>query len=163
MIRPPALRLVPVALAALAVAWIAPARSQTAPPAGCVGTPSGTWINVAIQGVRSGRGLVALTLYADDAGKFLAKHGSLYTGRVPARTGTTDACLYLPAPGTYAIASYHDENASRKLDRNAIGLPKEAFGFSNNPSTLFGIPSFQSVRLAVPRAGLSTRIKLRYP
>ena len=45
----------------------------------------------------------------------------------------------------------------------AIGLPAEAYGFSNNPAVLLGMPRFSSVRLAVPRTGLSTRIRLRYP
>ena len=96
-------------------------------------------------------------------GKFLAKRGSLYVGRVPAQAGTTRVCIHLPSPGTYAIAVYHDEDANRKLNRKGIGTPAEGYGFSNNASTVFGLPNFRSVRFGAPRSDLSTAIKLKYP
>ncbi|MFC3594113.1 DUF2141 domain-containing protein [Novosphingobium piscinae] len=138
------------------------ARAEAA-PAGCTGPASATWIEVAVEGVTSDKGLIAITLYADNPRKFLVKHGSLYVGRVPAKAGTTTGCLFIPAPGVYAIAIYHDENASQTFDRTGLGLPDEGYGFSNNPSTLAGLPAFRSVRLAIPRAGLLTRIRIKYP
>ena len=156
------------ALAAVALSLIAAtagtaARAQAAAPVGCQGPASSTWIDVAVDGVRSSQGLVAVTLYADDAGKFLAHHGSLYTGRVNAEAGTTRVCLFVPRPGNYAIAAYHDEDSSRKLNRSGLGMPTEGFGFSNNPSTFLGIPAFRSVLINVARSDVATRIRLRYP
>lgn len=155
--------------AALSVSAIFAAASAAQPalaqgaPAGCTGTPSATWINVVVDGVRSSRGLMAVTLYADNSRKFLVKHGSVYVGRSPAQAGTTRTCIYLPQPGTWALALYHDENANQSFDRTGIGLPAEGYGFSNNPATLAGLPSFRSVRLAVPRTGMTARIHLKYP
>jgi uncharacterized protein (DUF2141 family) len=143
-------------------ALAAPAAAQGA-PAGCTGKPSATWINVIVEGVRSSRGLMAVTLYEDNSRKFLVKHGSLYVGRSPATAGTTRTCIYLPQPGVYALALYHDENANQVFDRTGIGLPAEGYGFSNNPATLAGLPSFRSVRLAIPRTGMTTRIQMKYP
>ncbi len=153
-----------LAVAALASTLATPAAAQThSPPAGCTGTPSETWLNVVMEGVRSGSGLMAVTLYADNPRKFLVKHGSMYVGRVSADAGTTRACIFVPQPGVYVLAVYHDENANQKFDRTAIGFPAEGYGFSNNPPTLVGLPSFRSVRLNVPRAGLTTRITMKYP
>lgn len=45
-------------------------------------------------------------------------------------------------PGKYAFKFFHDENNNKALDTNWIGIPKEGFGFSNNPSMSFGPPSF---------------------
>ena len=132
-------------------------------PAGCTGPVSNTWISVAVDGIRSGSGLVAITLYADNPRKFLVRNGSLYVGRVPAHAGTTTGCIYVPAPGVYAIAIYHDEDGDQVFNRTGIGLPAEGYGFTNNPSTLAGLPKFQSVRLAIPRSGLLTRVHLKYP
>jgi len=147
-----------------AAAPIAAAAGSAQPaPAGCTGPVSDTWIEVAAEGMRSGSGLLAITLYADNPRKFLVRHGSLYVGRVPARAGTTTACLYVPRPGVYAIALYHDENGDQSFNRSGIGLPTEGYGFANNPSTLAGLPSFQSVRLAIPRSGLLTRVRMKYP
>ena len=143
------------------LASVTGAQAQAA-PAGCQGTPSGTWLRVAVGGVRNGSGLVTLSLYADDSSRFLAHHGALFTARVAARAGTTTACLFVPRPGVYAIAVYHDQNGNRKLDRSGFGLPTEGFGFSNNPSTIAGLPTFSSVRLQIPHANVATRINLRY-
>lgn len=139
------------------------ASSDAAAPAGCTGPASATWLRVMVEGVHSDSGLIAVTLYADDSRRFLVRHGSLYVGRTKAVAGTTDACIFVPRPGTYAVAIYHDENANQKFDRNFLGLPAEAYGFSNNPSTMFGLPSFRSVRLAVTQAGQTVHIRLHYP
>jgi uncharacterized protein (DUF2141 family) len=139
------------------------ATAQAGPPAGCTGRPSQTWLNLTIENVRSGSGLLAITLYADDSRRFLARAGSLYIGRVSARAGTTRACIFVPDTGVYALALYHDENANQSFDRSAVGLPAEGYGFSNNPATLAGLPAFSSVRLNVPRPGLNARIQMRYP
>ena len=130
-------------------------------PGQCVGHPGPIHIWVNVEGLTSSDGLVAVTLYADDSRKFLAKRGSLYVGRAPAHAPTTRVCLNLPHTGVFALGVYHDRNANRRFDRTGIGLPAEPFGFSNNPSTLFGLPSFSSVRLNVPRTGLSTTVKLK--
>jgi len=150
-----------VAMTALALP--AATAPVAAAPAGCLGAPSDTWLNVSVEGLRSGRGLVTVALYPDDSRKFLAKGGTIKNNRFDAQAPTTRACVFVPKPGVYAIAVYHDEDGSRKLNRSGLGLPTEGFGFSNNPATLAGIPAFRSVRLNVPKSGLTTHIKLRYP
>jgi uncharacterized protein (DUF2141 family) len=148
-----AVRLVAVAIAAAAC----PAAASD-----CTGTPSATRLFVNVDNVRDARGLIAVTLYTDERRKFLAKRGSLYVGRVPARPGRTRICIHVPKPGTYALAAYHDADADRSFDRTGLGLPDEGFGFSNNPPTFFGLPNFDSVRIKVPRTNLSTTIRLHY-
>ncbi len=151
-----------IATAALSAAPAA-AEAQPAPPPGCSGPASATWLNVTVSGVRNGNGVIAVTLYADDSSKFLVKRGSLYVGRTDAATGVTRACIFVPKPGVYALALYHDENSDGKFDRTGVGLPAEGYGFSNNPATLAGLPTFKSVRLAVPKSGLTTRVTMKYP
>lgn len=152
------------ALAPAASAAPAAATVQARPaPADCTGPVSDTWINVTVQGVRSGSGLVAITLYPDNPRRFLVRNGSLYVGRVAAHQGQTTGCIYVPKPGVYAIAIYHDENGDQNFNRSGIGLPAEGYGFANNPSTLAGLPAFQSVRLSIPRSGLLTRVQMKYP
>lgn len=164
MIQPRRIRAAALALAAL-VSAAAPtaASAPAAAPAGCTGPASATWLNVVVDGVRNGNGVVAITLYADDSSKFLVKRGSLYVGRVDANTGTTRGCIFVPKPGVYALALYHDENRDGRFDRTGLGLPAEGYGFSNNPATLAGLPQFRSVRLNVPKPGLTTRILMKYP
>lgn len=149
-------------------AWAAPlfalaGEAAAAVEPECTGPASATRLFVNVDGVRSSRGLVAVTLYADDRRRFLAKRGALYVGRVPARQGRTRVCIHLPAPGVYGLAVYHDADGDRGFDKTKFGLPAEAFGFSNNAPTLFGLPSFGKVRFLVSRSGVETSLKLKYP
>ena len=83
---------------------------------------------------------------------------ALLTVPAPAADGRA-----VPQPGVYVLALYHDENGNQKFDRTGIGLPADGYGFSHNPSTRAGLPSFRSVRLAVPSSGLATRVHMKYP
>lgn len=45
--------------------------------------------------------------------------------------------------GNYAVSVYHDENNNDILETTGLfGIPIEPYGFSNNPSMIFG-PSFK--------------------
>jgi len=153
MLRGLAWRLVPLALAVSPVSVAA---------ASCTGTPSPVRLFVNVDNVRSSQGLIAVTLYTDERRKFLARRGSLYVGRVPARQGRTRVCIHVPRPGTYALAVYHDADSDRSFDRTGLGLPDEGFGFSNNPPTFLGLPNFSRVRLNVAKTDLSTGVRLHY-
>ena len=150
----------------LTIVFAAAAASASAPALAqgdCTGPPSAVRFYVNVENVRSSRGLIAVTLYPDESRRFLARRGSLYVGRAPARAGTTRVCIHLPSTGTWVFGVYHDEDGNRTINRNSIGMPREGFGFSNNPRLLLSIPSFRSVRLAVPRNNMQTNIRLRYP
>ena len=146
-----------------AAAVLALSASASAQPSTCTGREGPVKLYVNVEGVRNSEGLIAVTLYADDSDRFLAKRGSLYVGRTPAKAPKTSACIYLPKTGIYALAIYHDEDGDRGIDRSTIGIPTEGVGFSNNPRLFLSIPSFRSVRLSVPRNNMRTSITLRYP
>ena len=62
--------------------------------------------------------------------------------------------------GSYGVSIYHDENANGKLDKNAMGIPKEAYGFSNNAKGFFGKPSYKDVVFQLNSAEMRITIKL---
>lgn len=49
------------------------------------------------------------------------------------------------SPGKYSFKYFHDENNNKKLDTNWLGIPREGFGFSNNPGIGFGPPSAEKI------------------
>ena len=51
--------------------------------------------------------------------------------------------------GDYAVALFHDVNNDEVCNTNWIGIPKEAFGFSNNIKPFFSLPSFDKVKVNV--------------
>jgi uncharacterized protein (DUF2141 family) len=63
--------------------------------------------------------------------------------------------------GEYAISLFHDENENKELDTNFIGIPKEAFGFSNNVLGLMGPPSFKKAKFKVLKAKNKINIELK--
>lgn len=136
------------------------AEAHAAPA--CIGPASDTWINITVDRVRNNRGLITATLYPNDPKRFLVKNGSLYVASTPAAIGQTRFCLFVPHPGTYAIAIYHDEDSSGTINRGGLfGIPSEAVGFSNNPTIFLGPPSLRSVLVRVEHANQAITINVR--
>jgi uncharacterized protein (DUF2141 family) len=65
-------------------------------------------------------------------------------------------------PGRYGIVVIHDENENQKLDRNFFGIPKEGFGFSNNPRIFFSAPSWQAASTTITCPVTRVEIRLIY-
>ena len=63
--------------------------------------------------------------------------------------------------GWYGISIYHDENSNGKLDKNAMGIPKEAYGFSNNARGFFGRPNYEDVMFQLNSAEMKIAINLK--
>jgi len=58
--------------------------------------------------------------------------------------GSETVAVFTDVPeGDYAVTLFHDKNSDGKLNTNFIGIPKEPYGFSNNPMALFGPPSYE--------------------
>ncbi len=53
-----------------------------------------------------------------------------------------------------------DLDGNGLFDCNALGIPRDGYGFSNNPLAL-GWPAFARVRFAVPAAGTITTVRMR--
>ena len=148
---------------ALALALLGLALPTLAQAQACQGTSSDTRLIVEVEGVRSSDGLMAVTLYPDDPDRFLAHHGSLKVARVPAHDGATDVCLFLPGPGYYAVAVYHDANGNHHLDRSGL-LPQEGSGLSNNPQvSLLHWPTLKASRFPTHAGDNHIAVALRYP
>jgi uncharacterized protein (DUF2141 family) len=144
-----------------------PAPQATPPASGAPAATAsraepGTYrIDLHVRGVRNRSGLIRGGLY-DGPRKWAEEPGSMAHCASPARTGDTICSFTIPArPGLYAAAFYHDENANDNFDTGFLGIPKEGWGFSRNPSVVLSKPSFASAafRLPAPRIPVAT---LRY-
>lgn len=116
-------------------------------------------IRVTINNV-SQLGIMKLELYAEKDG-FLNKKGRLRSIRVPAEDAPQMMCINVDAPGTYAVAGYHDEDADRKLDKRWDFTPDEPYGLSNNPEIKKRrIPKFEEAAFTVSETGADITINL---
>lgn len=114
-------------------------------------------VSVPVSTVRSSNGLVFVALY--EQRNWLEPGRYLVAKKVPARKGMVVARFDNLPRGRYAVAVWHDENANNRVDTNALGLPKEGYGFSR--FTPRRKPKFDQVAVtAAPRA--YAPIELRY-
>lgn len=66
----------------------------------------------------------------------------------------------LPA-GRLAVAVYHDADGDTHLDTNRLGLPAEAYGFSNGAKAgWFGPPSWEEAAVTLGDTPLTLRVEL---
>ena len=148
-----------MATVALACAGTAGASVEILP---CHGTPSPYRVLVTTQGVKTNHGYLVANLYGTDHHRWLADNGWLNVWRDPAIPGDETMCLYLPAPGRYALVMFHDANADGDLNVGPLG-PKEGYGFSNNVRPFLAPPSLQSTLFSVGPGDTRISIRLRYP
>lgn len=97
-------------------------------------------LQVNVTGIKRVSGKIGLCLITDKS-EFMSDCSYYREYEVTAK----ELVIALPdlMSNDYAITIYHDRNSNDKLDTNFLGLPKERYGFSNNPSTRFGPPSFK--------------------
>jgi uncharacterized protein (DUF2141 family) len=122
-------------------------------------SPQGAPLTIEVSGVPSSEGKVRVDVCT--AATFL-KTNCAVSGAAPAVAGTTTVTLDdLPA-GTYAVQAFHDRNDDGHLDRGALGIPREGFGFSNNPPLGFKGPSFARASFVHGSEAQTIALKLRH-
>ncbi len=120
--------------------------------------PGALQIRVSVNNV-SEVGILKLELFGEN--NFLKKEGKLRRVRVPAEQGPQKVCINLPAPGEYAVVSYHDRDGDRRLKKAWNFKPKEPYGLSNNPEIKsLRLPKFSETGFSVPMEGVDIEIDL---
>ncbi len=113
-----------------------------------VAAARGSTITVRVSTFRSVKGSLRCRLYSRPDG---------FPGKPPYEaqqsvtvTAKTMSCTFASvAPGTYAVALFHDENDDGKLDTNFLGIPREGVGVSNNKLRSFGPPSWDDAKFTL--------------
>lgn len=124
----------------------------------------GCTLRIHVDGFRNTKGNLGTVVFTSSAGWPENLSKSFRHGPAPIDKATMTATAVwseLP-PGNYAVAAIHDENSNHKLDRNFLGIPKEGFGFANNPKVLLTAPSFQAAKVHVGCPETDITIHLQY-
>ena len=125
---------------------------------------SGCTLRIHVDGLRNSTGVVGSVVFTSADGWPEDPKKAFRRGPTPILPGDHQATVvwdHLP-PGDYGVAAIHDENRNAKLDRNMIGIPKEGFGFANNPHVGLSSPPFQSAIVHVGCPVTETAIHLQY-
>lgn len=118
-------------------------------------------VRVTVNGVGNG-GMLSVELYHDPE-NFLNKKGRTKRVRIPATERQHVVCFNLDKQGTYAIATYHDVDGNRKLNKKWNMMPEEPFGLSNNPKLRLGFPKFNDAAFTTGELGADITINLQSP
>ena len=116
-------------------------------------------VMVKITGLRSEKGQVKIAVF---------KSSETWLGERPVYNSTID----VESPvvtwkindvpyGDYGIAVFHDENKNGKMDKNFLGIPQEAYGFSNNIRVTFGPPKWEKSKFVVQGPTIEVSIEVR--
>jgi uncharacterized protein (DUF2141 family) len=124
------------------------------------GTIPADGIRLSVTNLRNDRGFILISLFREGAG---------YPDKPALAFKTDKVAIYdkkaviifpdMPA-GTYAISILHDENNDQQMNKNALGLPKEGYGFSNNVMGAFGPPSYKRASFT-HKKGAQTEVQIR--
>lgn len=112
-----------------------------------------------VTGLRSGAGDVRYGVYAEPR-HFPKPEGRIAKGSVAAREDGVTILVRGLAPGSYAVAVYHDKNGNGKFDQWFLGIPLEDFGFSNDARVFFRAPSFSDAVFQVGADDVRITIRL---
>jgi uncharacterized protein (DUF2141 family) len=150
---------------ALVAGLAVPATGAQRDPAGHFadagsGKPQCT-LRILVTGFRNDKGKAGGVVFASPAGWPEDRSKAVTAGGFDIRNRQATEEFKVP-PGKYGVAVFHDENANMKLDRNFLGIPKEGFGFANNPRVLLSAPSFQAASAQVSCPVTEIRIRLIY-
>jgi uncharacterized protein (DUF2141 family) len=121
-------------------------------------TPS---LTLKVTELRSKQGLVHFALFSNADGFPTDTAKALKTGRFPVSEIPLNITLKDLPYGRYAVTVFHDENSNGEFDR-AFGLPKEGFGFSDNPSVWKGAPKFQQADFEFTDTNSVVEIIMKY-
>ena len=117
-------------------------------------------LELAVVGLESDDGKVQIALYQADEGKPF--EGEPFRKASVEIASQRARCVFERIPfGDYGVKVYHDANANGKLDTNFMGIPKEAYGFSNNARGTFGPPKDDKIRFAFQEAILRMEITVK--
>ena len=114
-----------------------------------------------VDGFRNQKGDVGVSLFTSPDGWPEKNDKAFLHGPHPFSGDKTTVTLEVPA-GRYAITVLHDENGNHKMDRNFLGIPKEGYGFANNPRVFLTPPDFKTASIDVGCPQTETTIHLNY-
>jgi uncharacterized protein (DUF2141 family) len=120
-------------------------------------------IELIISNIRNNKGLIRIGVFDSGDGypdkpsiSFSLSKDTITSGRLR---------LFIPVkqPGMFGLSILDDENENRKMDYRIGIIPREGYGFSNNPGvTSRKAPPFSETRFNYPGGRIQVNVKMNY-
>jgi len=117
-------------------------------------------LTVVIKNIDKAQGKIEMGLY--DSSKYWLDDDGQYFEDIIECTNAPTLTVTIPNVefGTYAFSLYHDENNNGKMDFRTW-IPKEPYGFSNNPRAKWSKPSFKKCSFPVNQENVTIEVDLQ--
>jgi uncharacterized protein (DUF2141 family) len=116
-------------------------------------------LTVVLSDVRAQTGLIKVAL-VDSQAAWDGQAAPVQATGAPPSGGQATFVFKDLKPGSYAVLITHDENGNGQLDTNAMGMPLEGYGFSNNPRVMRK-PTWDEARFDLAGAAARIDVSLR--
>jgi uncharacterized protein (DUF2141 family) len=135
--------------------WAATTDAPSIAPGNCS-------LIIHVTGFRNTKGKLGAELFTSSAGWPEDVDKSYRHDHFPIEGDHATARFDHLPPGRYGVVVLHDENENKKLDRNLLLVPKEGFGFANNPHILLAAPPLEKATIPVTCPSTTTEVHLIY-
>ena len=118
----------------------------------------GAELTIKIKNVKESSGTIYIAIFANEENW---PDGVPYRAlNTPAELDVTSVTVEIPE-GTYAVSVYHDLNGNEQMDYNALRMPKEPWGVSNDAPARFGPPKWKRMTFDVGSEPFTTEFSLK--
>jgi uncharacterized protein (DUF2141 family) len=120
-------------------------------------------IELIISNIKNKEGLIRIGVYSSVKGYPDNPQYSFSPAKDTIRSGKFMIFIPLKEPGNYAISILDDENSNGKMDYLFRIMPREGFGFSNNPKiTGRRAPSFEQTSFLFEKGKMKISVRMVY-
>lgn len=121
---------------------------------------NGVDLTINVTGITQYKGLIRIGVFRNEE-DYKQKINQIRKGSYPAIEKSLSVTYQHVPPGTYSIILYHDINENDRNDSNALGIPKEPFGFSHNIIPGLSLPPFEKTKFEVTDKNVTINVNLQ--
>lgn len=119
----------------------------------------GAELTIKVKDVQKAEGTIYVGIYGSE--EAWAEHVPTHAVSAAAASPQTTMTIEVPA-GIYAISIFQDLNGNSQMDYNAIRMPKEPWGVSNDARARFGPPVWKDMKFEVGEEAATAEITLQH-
>lgn len=117
-------------------------------------------LTIEFQNIKEKKGRIWLAVY-DAPEKFMDKEKAIALDYLDIKPlGEYRVTVSGLAPGTYAVAAFHDLNGNNEMDQTFVGIPKEPYAFSKKLKSKWRAPQFEEVKFTFSPSNQTLLMKL---
>ena len=106
-------------------------------------------LEVRVSGIEGAHGTVGIALWDRGQGFPEDIEYALASTYAAIEDGTARTVFERLEPGIYAVTVFHDQDDNHRFDKNWLGMPKEAWGVSNDVRPRMRAPRFDEARFEI--------------